>query len=225
MKCWICGDDATTGEHLTKASDLKALFGTVSQKQPLYLHRTNGQRVKVNSIRKSDELKSNALLCPQCNNARTAPFDKAWEALSLYLRTKGRVCLTKSNPLRLENVFPGETKAQMLNVHLYFAKLFGCRIVEADIPIEIGAFSDAIMNVKAHPELYISIGYSDGLQTGNTEIQSENIRGKCAFATWFYIVGPIAVNVMYAKPNESRKGLLRAWHPGSIKKRIKLAKY
>ncbi len=38
MNCWICGDHATTGEHRTKASDLKSEFGVVSQKRPIYLH-------------------------------------------------------------------------------------------------------------------------------------------------------------------------------------------
>lgn len=30
-KCWICGEDATTGEHKTKKSDLKSVFGVPTQ--------------------------------------------------------------------------------------------------------------------------------------------------------------------------------------------------
>jgi hypothetical protein len=38
MKCWICGNDANSGEHLMKASDLQSLFGHVTQQAPLYFH-------------------------------------------------------------------------------------------------------------------------------------------------------------------------------------------
>jgi hypothetical protein len=38
MRCWICSDEADSAEHLIKASDLRALFGNVSQKNPIYFH-------------------------------------------------------------------------------------------------------------------------------------------------------------------------------------------
>ncbi len=59
MKCWICGEEAKTGEHLTKASDLKSQFGDVSQKKPLYMHTEGKVNVKINSIKKSSDIKSN----------------------------------------------------------------------------------------------------------------------------------------------------------------------
>ena len=34
--CWICGAPATTGEHKTKLSDLKAVLGKPTQQQPVY---------------------------------------------------------------------------------------------------------------------------------------------------------------------------------------------
>ena len=36
MACWVCGDPNVTGEHLIKASALRALFGEVTQGRPLY---------------------------------------------------------------------------------------------------------------------------------------------------------------------------------------------
>ena len=35
----------------------------------------------------------------------------------------------------------------------------------------------------------------------------------CAFATWFYCIGGLAVNVMFAADGERREGLIDAWHP------------
>jgi hypothetical protein len=39
MKCWICGNEAQTGEHLIKASDMRAIFGpSASNQAPLRAH-------------------------------------------------------------------------------------------------------------------------------------------------------------------------------------------
>jgi hypothetical protein len=55
----------------------------------------------------------------------------------------------------------------MTNVHLYFLKLFGCMLCEADangkkLPIDIAPFSMAIMSGRPHREVYLQIGKCDG---------------------------------------------------------------
>ena len=83
IKCWICGDEGTTGEHIIKALDLKSLYKNVSQRHPLFLHTNVRRNQRIGSINKSDKLKSKALICKHCNNARTAPHDNAWHPSSL----------------------------------------------------------------------------------------------------------------------------------------------
>ena len=223
MKCWICGGEATTGEHIVKASDLKSMFGTVTQKSPLFLSTIEKRNVRINSIKKSGEIKSNALLCAYCNNARTAPFDKAWESMSKFLHSRDDQ--REGSIIRLEKVFPGKTKEGMLNIHLFFAKLFGCAIEDLEVPINIKEFREAILQKHSHPNLYISFGSSCGLATGNTDIEAANQHGRCKFATWFYVVGRIAAQIIYAEPNERRRGLQNTWHPDTVSKRIRLAKF
>ncbi|WP_199611665.1 hypothetical protein [Flocculibacter collagenilyticus] len=223
MNCWICGTEAKTGEHLVKASDLKSVFGSVSQKKPLYIHNKDEKNIRLNSIKRGSVIKSKALICAFCNNARTAPHDRAWEKLSNYLRNK--IASYSSHVVKLNRVFPGEIKSQMLNVHLYFAKLFGCSIKESEIAIDLTQFQKCILQGKAHPSLYISFGMSNGMLTGNTNIRIDSINNGVKFASWFYIVGSLAVNIMYAAPCEKRRGLDKAWHPYSISKKLKLVKY
>jgi hypothetical protein len=52
----------------------------------------------------------------------------------------------------------------MLNVHLFFLKLFGGMIAESagNIPIPIEPFSDAIMTGRWHKEVYLQFGKGDG---------------------------------------------------------------
>jgi len=221
MRCWICGNEGSTGEHLTKASDLKSRFGTVTQQSPIYLHTDQKRNIRINSIKKSHELKSSAFICPHCNNARTATHDRAWEALSKYLRSKTQP-IKKGDIIRLEKVFPGAVKRSMLHVHLYFVKLFGCAVVAHNIPVEIGPFSDAIMYGRPHEKIYLSFWFGKRLGTGYSNLETANIAGRCVYATWFYIIGSVAVNVIYAEPTEKRKGMVNAWHPKSITKRLRV---
>ncbi len=218
MKCWICGNEATTGEHKTKASDLRALYGSVSQKNPLFLHTDQRRNQKVGSV-KANKFKFDALICSHCNNARTAPYDKAWEQLSKFLRDK-KPTIKKDDVISLHKIFPGAVSKSMLFVHLFFVKLFGCAIVEHKVPIDISPFSEAILQKKSHPKVFISFGSSSNMGTGLTDIHADNIQGRCAYATWFYLVEPVAVNIIFAEPSENRKGLIPAWHPSTISKRI-----
>jgi hypothetical protein len=218
MKCWICGDDGTTREHRTKASDLRALFPDVTQQKPLFLHTEQEKGQKIGSV-KADKLKFNSRICARCNNVRTATHDRAWESLSKFLREKDPP-ITKDDVISLDKIFPGSIKRSMLDVHLFFVKNFGCIIIERGLPIDISPFSEAIMRQKPHPKVYIAFEPASDLGTGSSCLHMDiyNLNGKCAFATWFYIVGSVLVNVMYAEPNERRQGLTYAWHPTTISK-------
>jgi hypothetical protein len=222
MNCWICGGDANSGEHLVKASDLRALFGPVTNKKPLYFHDSVTRNQPVAGI-KSGKLKFSKTICGQCNNERTQPHDRAWERLSNYLRA-GKYHANAQ--IRLERLFPGRVRQSMLEVHLFFVKLFGCLIVEYSIPIEIGVFSEAILGGIPHPTVHISFWTSSSKapikQAGRTPVHTSKFNGKITFATWFYIVDNISVNVMYAEPTERRKGTAHTWHPSTVGKRLRI---
>ena len=218
MKCWICGHEATTGEHKTKASDLHALYDGVSQKNPLFLNTDQRRNQKVGSI-KSDKFKFDSLICPNCNNARTARHDKAWAQLSKFLRER-KPAIKKGDAISLDKAFPGAVSKSMLDVHLFFVKLFGCAIVELGAPIDINPFAEAILQQIPHQKVFLAFGSSLNMGTGMTDIETANIDGRSVYATWFYIVEPVAANVIYAEPSEKREGLVHAWHPSTITKCI-----
>jgi hypothetical protein len=224
MKCWICDDEAKSGEHIIKASDLKAVFPNVSQKKPLFLRvdKNHGSIKAIGSIKNSRQLKSNILICLNCNNVKTAPHDLAWEKLSKYLREK-KPLINVKDIIKLNKVFPGKTKKSMLDVHLFFLKLFGCAIKEQSVPINIDSFSKAIICQKPHPLVHLTfapaISFSKKL-VGVTKIKYQINKGECVYATWFYIIDTILVKITYAREYESRKGLIYSWHPTTITKQI-----
>ena len=227
MKCWICGNEGNTGEHLLKVSDLKSHFGHVSQKKPIFYHTEGKKNVPIGSI-KGKKLKSKALICNNCNSNLTQPYDKAWEKLSAYLRANWAE-LSKTRKLNLSKVFPGSSRKSLLDVHLYFVKLFGCRIIEHSIPIDISEFSNALQKRITHRAIFISIGNRPGevkhKYAGVTPIESVNEGDRSVFATWLYIIDPIAVNIIYSTVPDNEKVLHNSWHPSMACKIIKLTRF
>ena len=143
MQCWICGDLATTKEHRTKQSDLRAILGTPSQARPFYYHDNEGLNRPVRSL-KANFLKSPTGLCAPCNNQRTQPHDRAWERLSKWLRARTPP-LRAGDFVRADRVYPSRATQEMCNVHLYFTKLTGCYLTEAGLKFEQAALGQSIL--------------------------------------------------------------------------------
>jgi hypothetical protein len=228
MKCWICGDEANTGEHLIKASDLRSVFGHVSQKNPVYFHTALRRNQPIGGI-KSNALKSDALICARCNNQRTQPYDLAWERLSDFLRNK-RPAIRSGDRISLQKVFPGAIQQSMLRVHLFFVKLFGCAAVEHRFPVDIAPFSRAILQETPHPYIHIALSpFSEragSKSVGYSDMETAQLHGRVVFAVWMYVLDGFSIRTMYAEPSEHlREGLVRAWHPSTIRKCIRVAKF
>lgn len=227
MKCWICGLDAKTGEHRVKASDLRIYFGRITQQTPIYTHTKERKNIPIRSL-KSDRLKSDALICDRCNSALTQPYDRAWEKLSTHLNTNW-LQLQKKQKVDLSKVFPESRQKSLLNVHLFFLKLFGCMVVEHAVPIDVKEFSYCLQTQTPHPRVYLAFGQTPGESikklAATTPIQAVNDHDRTIFVTWLYIVGNISVNVIYNEVNENNTVLSRTWHPTNASKIIRLKKF
>lgn len=223
MECWICGESADTGEHLVKVSDLKSVFGKVTQANPLRMHSEAERNVPVKGYR-AQFLKSDAKICAHCNNERTQPHDKAWEKLSTFLRARERVLRT-GEKIKLSKVFPGSVKKSMLYVHLYFVKLFGCYIEESGTPISLNSFSKAILNNRPHPNIFLAICPPiPGVRSvGRSDIQALESRGRAEVAVWFYILDKFKMRVIYSESSKKLKGVSDSWHPDTVSKRISVS--
>jgi hypothetical protein len=227
MKCWICGNEGATGEHLIKSSDLKRQFKKVTQGCPLYFHTEMQRNIPVGSFR-AKRLKSKALICNHCNSALTQPYDRAWEKLSQYLNENIQRISSKGI-VNLSKIFPGDVKTSMLNVHLFFVKTFGCKVVESGAQLPVEEFSKAIIDGKSYNYIHIGLGKnftkSSINHAGQTEIHAVNEGDESVFASWIYVVDKIVVNVIYADKYKNPNVMKNTWHPDSITKILKLKKY
>ena len=206
IKCWICGDPATTGEHKTKHSDLRAVLGTPSQARPFFYHDDKVRNRPIGSFR-GDSLKSLARLCARCNNERTQPYDRAWEQLSDWLRSRTPPTAA-GDVVRADRVYDLNATREMRNVHLYFTKLMGCHLVEAGLSFDQPALANSILSGKPNPYVHLKFGVSQtGLLVGMTNRKADRLPdGSLTFAAWAYSLNHLVVHVMYALAGGASRG-------------------
>jgi hypothetical protein len=177
---------------------------------------------------KSDKFKFDSKLCNECNSSLTQPHDKAWEKLSAYLQ-KNFPRISQVRRIDLSRVFPGATARSLLDVHLFFLKIFGCIIAEHNVPIDIAPFANALQNGTPHPNVYLAFDSSVGVTrhkfAGITPIQAVNKNGVPVFASWFYIVGNVAVDVIYSTEPQFMQVIRDFWHPQTSTKTLRLSNF
>lgn len=223
-KCWICGGDATTGEHLIKRSDLKQIFGEPQIGAPLFLHNVNKTNLKVQGLN-SKALKLEKSLCSKCNNQVTQPYDRAWEQLSAFI-AEHKDRLRPQSIIRADRVYATHSNLMMRYVQLYFVKLFGCLIVSNVIDFDLSSFARSLQSRKFHPDVFLKFGCVPrseqivGVAGLSTAI--ENRSGVIAGAQWFYELEGIAVNVIYSPVPGLWTDTDGSWHPARKKGRIVL---
>ncbi len=212
MKCWICGGKGETGEHLLKASDMKMLFPEISQKKPLYVHSSSSKNIKIGS-RKSNRLKSNALICAKCNNQLTQPHDKAWEKTSQYISTHWDT-IVKAQQLDLKDVFKHNVINSAVNFHLYFLKLLGCLLVESGNDEISSYLATSIISNKSHDRVFINFVDSKELFVGISDLgctffeERELVR-----SAFVYMMGNLNIRVVYVHPEHNEIELSKGWNP------------
>ncbi len=220
MKCWICGADGTTGEHLIKASDIAGYFGKFDQNNPIFFHSETKRNIPVGS-KKSDRFKSDALICNQCNSARTQPYDKAWEILSAYLRKNSSV-VGRFGKIYLKKVFPNKTRSSAKCMHLFFVKLFGCRVIENNINVDTTSFSEALIKNTIHRNIFIAFHRepSDIDYAEVTKMHVQYINGKVSSAFWHYYIGDFLIRVLYLTNIDKARFEYGSWNPVDLKKSL-----
>ena len=215
QRCWICGAPADSAEHMVKASDLRSVFGKVTQSAPLYRNSKEERNLPVRGI-DAAPVKFKPSICQTCNNARTQPYDRAWEALSAAALSH-EPPLERGMQVPIAEVFGSEADAAMLRIHLYFVKLLGCYAVEYGVPLPINTFAVAILGGHAHPNVFLSFVYESSnlgknqVQVGN--ISAINVGQATVGATWFYIIGTFGVLVTYSEHGRPEKEGKPVWHP------------
>jgi hypothetical protein len=130
MKCWICGNDADSGEHRIKKSDLITLHGKGPYKAGNSLVMIkDGKQIPIQGPN-SKYLKYTQNLCEECNNSTTQKYDIAYSKFVTHLNTNENEIL-KKRFIDFEQIYSNNFETGQRHLYKYLVKSFGCRLVEA----------------------------------------------------------------------------------------------
>ncbi|MFD5000666.1 hypothetical protein [Streptomyces buecherae] len=154
--CWWCGAVADSQvEHKFKLKNLKRL----SQGSEENLVWVGGEfRREIRSIKKSQHVRFRANLCASCNNARSQPFDFAYDGFVDYLWSHGRR-LHRSRHVDMKRIYGDDWSTQALNLARYFVKQIGCRVEHDGYPVP-PEFVDFLNGANRVPSVHM-VMYKD----------------------------------------------------------------
>jgi hypothetical protein len=127
--CWICRNPSETCEHRIKKSDLVERYGKGPYRGDHALLHVKEDTVRNMQGPDSKLVKYEKNLCAYCNNKRTQPFDKAYEAFITWVMQNESVVL-KRRVIDLEAVYGADWANKQRDMFKFFAKSFGCRLDE-----------------------------------------------------------------------------------------------
>jgi hypothetical protein len=132
----------------------------------------------------------------------------------------------------LARPFPGKTLAATLDVHLFFVKLFGCKIFEDAIPIDLAPFSTSLLNRTHHPDVNlvlcdVSARRIDAvlMKDSDVHLMHERKTRELHGATWMYLANPFAIKCGWVKPGALLSLPGHVWHPSTPTRKVKLSPF
>jgi hypothetical protein len=133
--CWWCGAVADSREHKYKRTDLARIFGPGPYVGDAAVVRgVAGLSLQVQGP-KSGEVKFPPVLCATCNNARSQPFDSAYDAFTEFI-TQQETPILQTRRFRFSEVYGAEWRSAKENLAKYYVKHIGCRLADAGIRVE-----------------------------------------------------------------------------------------
>ena len=159
-KCWICQiNEANSGEHKFKATDIKRNFGKKNI-NALYISQ---DIFEINKY-KDDKLKFEKLICIPCNEKNTRPHDNAYDIFIEYCNSNHNQLLKSAN-INFENIYGENWRTEKSNLYKYFAKHAGCKIKTLNQDIDINALSDFIVNKNETKDFIIKFEFKKAIES------------------------------------------------------------
>lgn len=130
QECWICGAKADSAEHRLKKSDLLRAYGCGPYKGttgPYHFREDNATLIQGPGSR---AIKYSHSLCQHCNTTYTQPFDSAYDRFIDWIMKNEEVVLHRRF-VDFHEVYGNCWENTQRDLYKYFAKSFGCRLVDA----------------------------------------------------------------------------------------------
>jgi|LGVC01.1.fsa_nt_gb hypothetical protein len=154
MQCWICGNNANSGEHKIKKSLVAKTYGEYFENSKV-LHLKNNRFSEIQGPN-SKKIKYDQTICTNCNNSLSQPFDMAYDQFFDYVQNNPLSILEKRF-VDFHEIYGNNYKQSQLDLFKYLVKLFGCDLVSVGhtVPSDLSVLFD-----KQHFKTALKISFS-----------------------------------------------------------------
>jgi hypothetical protein len=132
--CWICGSEADSSEHVFKKTDLIRAYGKGPYRGPSGIAHVREGVQRLVQGPNSKNVKYKRILCRSCNTTFSQPFDKAYDTFVRWLDQNDDIVLNRRF-VDFADVYGSEFEVAQRNLYKYFAKAFGCRIINSGFKV------------------------------------------------------------------------------------------
>ncbi len=130
LTCWMCGAEANSSEHRLKKSDIVRAYGRGPYNGDYRpLHVRTGKLTAIQGPN-SRTIKYDANLCHICNTTSSQPYDVSYDLFIEWVFRNESLVLRRRF-VNFDEVFGPDFPLHQLNLYKYFAKSFGCRLIDA----------------------------------------------------------------------------------------------
>ncbi len=133
-RCWWCGATADSREHKHKKTDLTREFGSGPYVGDSAIVRVFDGELRQVQGPGSNELKFDRVLCAPCNNARSQPFDVAYDVLAGFV-ARNQDSILRRREFRFSEVYDRAWRSAKENLARYYVKHIGCRLAQSGIEV------------------------------------------------------------------------------------------
>lgn len=140
-KCWWCGAPATTEEHRIKASTLRRVARASGAEVPSNVYkRSDDWDGLLRSLNKGSQVRWRKNMCASCNNARSQPFDEAYDVVEAFI-VKNVDAMEHYREIHWCDVYGRDWRPGAENLGRYFGKQLGCMLATQQLPIPMDLIS------------------------------------------------------------------------------------
>ncbi len=132
----MCGSEATTCEHIFKKSVLKTFFGRGPYENDRALVHVKGGNLRSLHGPNASRTKYGQMLCSDCNNDRSKPFDNAFDEFVRYVRLEGER-IQSQHLIDFGKIYGPQWPEMQTDLFKYLVKSLGCRIVDANLSVPL----------------------------------------------------------------------------------------
>jgi hypothetical protein len=132
--CWWCGAPADSREHKFKASELRLNNGAAGWSGSSAVVHSQDDELREIQGPNSDRVKFSPSMCQNCNNARSQPFDLAYDNFIQYM-SKYESTVAVDRRFRFSDIYGAAWPTERVNLIKYWVKHICCRSIESSLLI------------------------------------------------------------------------------------------